>query len=693
MSVLEKYELIQPADDVAGLARHRRLGRLVNLQVFSATAPQGSQVRQVASRMADLDHPVIPHLVDVIESGESLYLATETQADQQHAGHEELLDRLAAIGQVSDALAHAHQRNVAHGRLSQECIRFDAIGNPRLIGLGILQCEQAGEKAMELAELEAKDLTELRAIVRGTVRRRTDASEGETELEFAELNRLLAEPYANVSEWHPSFQAWLQRQQSLREARRLAVSDVQVEQEDRSPLMSSLGVAIATGFVLLVAIGVLSALLWPGTAESIGREDVAAASDAVRIRNDEVSSLENVGVVNNSELTKDAGETLDAPSRGQVPSAQLPGNETSTADSNEPEDFVASVEDNIASGVNKSPEPEESDSGITEPQNGEPTEKVVAASSDPLATLPADAELPPVSQSEVFEIGATNLDAAQNVELSLRGGRGAYKEGEFRLRDKSNGNWIAEYRSKKQRAEVAAFGIANSRIRFRWLSAASAEEFASHLRNTKLCVSVGSVVHDIALRKPKKLSAVRFALEGTRQITLELDAPPAWSEVVVELVEDDKSLVRAIPKSEMPAVGGEMMVGLDSGKKSLLMVQIESLARGRLRTTGWFRPSVSTKRRKVRKGFERNLRKANSNLNQQLFKMKTAVSMIKGKGTADTKKAMQAQVKRLEGNVENAEKFWEAFMAAKLTEVDLRVYRQLGEDKFMLMEFVDSETN
>ena len=326
----------------------------------------------------------------------------------------DLLDQMSVLGQVSDALSHAHQRDVAHGRLVQSSIGFDAMGNPRLVGLGMNQCEHAGIEADELKELRAKDLVDLRAIIRDTVDRHSAEARLASELEFGELDRLMAKPYSDVSQWHPAFQAWLQRQLSLREARRLAVSDVEVEPEDRSSLSSFFVVATASGIVLLVALGILTALIWPGKADSGVSEGDPVTAENTLSRSEEVSSLQNVGVINNAEQAAPETAKVNVPSpkvlldRSPEAISEKPSDDEAEPTGDVDDHVMVEEADVVASEVDDSALDETAlAEGRVEDQGS--ISEMVETTGDAFAQLPAMVELPPVSQTEILELGNIQL--------------------------------------------------------------------------------------------------------------------------------------------------------------------------------------------------------------------------------------------------------------------------------------------
>ena len=74
-----KYEILADVDPQHRIAKHQRLTRQVEIRRF-AKGPQSDRIRHVASGLGNLDHPVIPHLVDYHED-ESLELKSALFTD------------------------------------------------------------------------------------------------------------------------------------------------------------------------------------------------------------------------------------------------------------------------------------------------------------------------------------------------------------------------------------------------------------------------------------------------------------------------------------------------------------------------------------------------------------------------------------------------------------------------------------
>ncbi len=125
-------------------ARQVPLGRQVRVLVLAhgvlPASPLASGLRRLAQTLGRLDHPAICRLLDFREDEATMALVVE---DVLGTTLKDLCDRplsldaCLALGlSLSRALSHAHGRGVTHGRLSTECVRFDAEGRVKVEGFG-----------------------------------------------------------------------------------------------------------------------------------------------------------------------------------------------------------------------------------------------------------------------------------------------------------------------------------------------------------------------------------------------------------------------------------------------------------------------------------------------------------------------------------------------------------------------------
>lgn len=108
-------------------------------------AEGADRLRQEAQVLADLDHPHIVRIVDVLDDGEGLAIVMSlarggslrdllAERDRLDAGA-----TVAVLARVADALASAHRRGVFHGDVKPANILFTTDGEPLLSDFGVAQ--------------------------------------------------------------------------------------------------------------------------------------------------------------------------------------------------------------------------------------------------------------------------------------------------------------------------------------------------------------------------------------------------------------------------------------------------------------------------------------------------------------------------------------------------------------------------
>lgn len=118
-------------------------GRPVALKVFDGAPDEALQLaRRELALTAQVDHPHLVELLEVVVDGRSVVLVSELAAGGSLA---DLLARrgslrpgetLTVLLPIASALATAHERGVVHGDVSPANILFDAAGRPLLADLG-----------------------------------------------------------------------------------------------------------------------------------------------------------------------------------------------------------------------------------------------------------------------------------------------------------------------------------------------------------------------------------------------------------------------------------------------------------------------------------------------------------------------------------------------------------------------------
>ena len=127
------------------LAKDKRLERLVAIKILRGDLPHSqwhAQLRSEAQRLAQLNHPNIVQIYDILEQDESLGLVMEyvdgrnlhIQLREQRADLPQLLSWLA---QISEALAASHDVGIAHCDLKAENILIGSDGVAKVGDFGI----------------------------------------------------------------------------------------------------------------------------------------------------------------------------------------------------------------------------------------------------------------------------------------------------------------------------------------------------------------------------------------------------------------------------------------------------------------------------------------------------------------------------------------------------------------------------
>ena len=133
-----------------------------------------------------------------------------------------------------------------------------------------------------------------------------------------------------------------------------------------------------------------------------------------------------------------------------------------------------------------------------------------------------------------------------------------------------------------------------------------------------------------------------------------------------------------------------MSLGLDAGKKSSFVLQLRPQSKSRLRTQTLARPKAGSSFA-IKKGFGRGLRTNVQQVTVSLFQMKQNVTKIRGENADENKKRVRAMIARLEIEKEEGEKFLEAYMAARLARIELRLVCEIEGRTLLLAEFIERQ--
>ncbi len=129
------------------LGEQLHLGRQVAIKILAPELAKDSvfvqRFVQEARAVAELSHPNIIHIIDAGASDGSFYFTMEFVEGEnlnqiiQNRGRIPLDESLVLVGQIADALVHAHGRGVIHRDIKPENILITSTGQVKLADLGL----------------------------------------------------------------------------------------------------------------------------------------------------------------------------------------------------------------------------------------------------------------------------------------------------------------------------------------------------------------------------------------------------------------------------------------------------------------------------------------------------------------------------------------------------------------------------
>ena len=676
-----------------GRAVHRRLGREVFIHSISLVRlheADRDRVRQWGTRLARLDHPFIPHLVDFRETDGSYQVVLESFDGPFELESLTFFEALERLGQVCDALSHAWDRGIYHGALRAAHLHVDHHGHIKLVGLGFQQIEE-GDR--ELHRLAQADLLQVSQWVGDCLERVAATSERQvTAQPLQDLRRLVNsarhDPCRSKPEFYSEYHEWLQCERDRREADRLAIrSDVDVPGV-RPDRRSTWSVMALIGFASLVLVGLLVTALWPTTKPIIGA-DVAKPSagdapsqptlSAKEARAPEfVSDLGNVGVLNNPDAVGLA-QPVDLPAVDPEGNRSLSSMNDATVgegkDSKKSEEALDAQEGQMLTAA-----PVKSEAEMGSPTDDRGGQGLVVLA-DPFQDTPRAVELPPLTETKPVDLVTWASSAGDALELELVGGVGAHRTGEFLLDRGEQGTWEVIFQDET-RKRIAALEGSDGRLRFAWIPVSPTPPSA-WLRNTVLLLAIGQETHSMALRGYEQRPAIEVDLERRKPFSLQISHPPDDRDVVVEFLRNEDSLALALPKSII-CVDEQMRIGLDAGKQSRVVLQVEPQFRGRkqqLLIHARLRTTPEAPFMAVAAGTGSSLRAKLMQMNQALYRLKITAGKAKG----DIEDRLELQVRQLQRDKEAFERFLQSYAAASQQHLRFRIYRQVGPHRIPLL--------
>ena len=698
MSIANKYEMLSKPDNASGQdpvvpihGLHLRLDREAQLYRIPKGSVDPRRAKALVSAMARLDHSLIPHVIDLLDEADAYHLVTEFVSGTKSSRSEDAWERLSDLEQVASALCHASTVGLAHGALQENCLRVDRNsqnsqrsmqGQLKLVGVGLRQFAPH-----DLAKLLTADLRQLKQLVAkamgDALALEEDLSSDSVESKvFQKFQSRLAKSEDSICSFSEDYRVWLHKELAIREAKKLAVSDRDTEsthekRTNRIPIVTAI-----VASVLLLS-GALGYAFWPSSSSSVSSvakttsevSDTESDDQPSPVDKPVTSSLQNVGTLN----------TTDEPPKSEVNAS----NGDAAEGDNSPAEVVMDPDPVVPENTpemeateiapKKSALPETPD----EQPEPEPEPKQPKRKKSPFEGSVASIDLPQPTSSAALQLLTTDLRDDEPLQIEML--TAISKKQQFAIRESSANRWEVVQKRKSDSTVVAEFARRDAELFFRWLPETSSLPFANQMRNSILVLRSGKWSGDLALRTPIKKPAVLFDLERKRPHDLELDHPPA--EMFLEFAPTKGELAAASPESIPWDDDAVMTVGLDAGKKSLVMLQLKPIPKTKLRTICLVRQSKVADRKPINRGFGRALKSQVAQLNQNLFRMKQGVKTIKGKDAKERKKQVERVIKQLEEQKKVTDRFQEAYGAAVATRIGLRVYAQLDDRKLVLAEF------
>lgn len=695
MGLTQKYNLSTSPRNAHLRGHHCRLERPVEVvRVAKQNPERDAAVRQVASNIARLDHPSIPHLIDFSEDKSTMYIVLESISHEGHDSSPSLLDAMSQVEQIVDALAHASRFDIAHGELQRSCMVIDPQGIPKLPHLGI---HQAMAPEHDLDTLRSRDLTAVKSIIAQTlaspVKPELDESNQTDRLEFADQLQQLIEPSSSLSitDFHHRFRQWLHHERQHEEARQLSFDTLATAEycpAEAALARRTRGVAIVVagcGAILLMAI---TAYFWqPGQPTELNQQNLSsdsrsmheASAPTARLSNlnearstssaTPISSLGNVGVLNNPNSKESASAESAAASSSEASMTMHVDSVTSANESSTDIGFDAThITDNRD-------QTSEDDTGVVALPSANPFEETVET-----------VDLPEVTNTDFVSLAKLQPAAEQEIRITLLGGTGAHTQTIFELsQGETAHHWKVTVTSPNSADIVAHLKIDAEELQFQWTDAASRTRGAEHLCNAILQLSANDNSHDVNLRKPQILSTWKPELDRRRTLDLEIHNSPSLDDLYLEVIPSTASRITASP-ARISFKDDWMMIGLDAAEDSRFGVRLEPIRRGspRLRVSAWGRQTPDVNWRPLKGDYGQQLANSIAQLRRNMMAAKIAEEHLEEKRDRSIAKL---RIRKIEELIEQQISFRESLLLATEARLAFRVYRQVQDREIEIARF------
>lgn len=666
----DKYVTIERLGEERVRSRHATLGREVEMHEFRTedwSPHRHSAFQCTASRLASLDHPCLPHLIDCLNESKRYQLIVETTAST-NAWTKPFLDTIADFVAAADALAHASERDVAHGALRSSDFQQDDVGDLKLGGLGLVQLRTDANVA-ELRRSDLKSLGKIMLSYLHAAQSRNASAEDEGERADEQgpyyrevqdiVDEIMADRTTDVAEFRDQLKSWLRAAREAEEARSLEVIE---EDSPVPPSKHQRLVMAACGIAIVAVVLLLCVVFWPSDRAADSTTAEKSSSPRSSLHEAPASSpLTEVGVINNPEV--------DEPDESPPPVNTKPLADATSSNSELPTMERGGKE------VDEMPDPPTSQPPQT----------------DPFALLPDRISLPPRERTESVQIGRCDLSNDTEVEWVLWGGAGAHRSATFSLQRDSDdpSSHLVLMTHGNETSRIAKLRSEEGAVSFAWLPEARQAVAAGYIQNTLIELRLGRWNATVALRKPISLPPFRFDLERPKSYDIPIDVPPSMEDVSIEFTPMPNSRAKALPSNRMSAVDGMMRIGLDDGNDSKVVLEVESLMRSRrkLRVSPFARLTEKGQFVPVRVGAGVKLEQDLRATALAIRKMQSGLDRIEEDGP---KALMRANLRSARAQLARLREFQKNYAVAKRTRLQLHFYRSVGRHRISLVEFRES---